>query len=157
LKWRIGDDDLGALGSRSFSHLSSDESTIDIYFKRKNRTIPITNSVERSLNMLRKDKHDLATETTYLFENPRTQKPHTTSTAANLFKKLVSALELDSKHTLHSLRHGYISKLVSKGGNIIMISKTVGHSSSEFTQKRYMHLRAKEDLTDTMNLISDDD
>ena len=157
LKWRIGDEDSGALRSRSFSHLSSNESTIDIYFKKRRRTIPVTDAVERSLTMHRQYKRDTNIDTTYLLENPRTQKPYTTSAAANLFKKLVSDLEIDAKHTLHSLRHGYISKLVSKGGNIIMISKTVGHSSSEFTQKRYMHLRAKEDLTDTMNLISDDD
>ncbi len=157
LKWKVDDEDKGALTSRSFSYLSADETTIDIYFKKRKRTIPVTDNLKRSLTMLHQHNQDNDIETKYLFENPRTYKPHTTSAAANLFKKLVIALELDEKHTLHSLRHGYISKLVINGGDIIRISKAVGHSSSEFTQKRYMHLRAKEDLTSTMNLISQED
>lgn len=49
----------------------------------------------------------------------------------------------------HLLRHGFISQLVNSDVNILYVSKIVGHSNSQITEKIYSHIK-EEKLKDVM-------
>jgi site-specific recombinase XerD len=55
------------------------------------------------------------------------------------FKHYVREAELSERFRFHSLRHTFASWLAQSGASIAIISKILGHSSTEVTQK-YAHL-----------------
>jgi integrase len=58
------------------------------------------------------------------------------------FKRIKAAAKLPKGfRVVHGLRHHYASMLVSKGVDLYVVSKLLGHSDPTLTAKRYAHLR----------------
>lgn len=53
---------------------------------------------------------------------------------------------------LHALRHTFTSNLISRGADVSIVSKILGHSSVKFTYDRYFHSSPGENF-DTVNLL----
>lgn len=51
--------------------------------------------------------------------------------------------------SLHSLRHGYASLLISNGLNVVFVSRQLGHANANITLEVYAHLFARADHADT--------
>jgi integrase len=49
------------------------------------------------------------------------------------------------KLTLHSLRHGFASLLISQGLNVVFVSRQLGHANPNITLGTYAHLYARAD------------
>jgi integrase len=150
LKWKRGKFDEGDDHSRSYSYISSDNTHIVIFFKRRKREISLKKPVRDSLNHIRTTQDNNGT--TYVFENPKNGKPHSITSFSKLFKKLVISLKLDDSHTPHSIRHGYGSFLLNNGGNTYQVSRILGHSQREITEMFYTH-SIHTDVSDTMDIL----
>lgn len=61
------------------------------------------------------------------------------------FRKAVSqsGVRGDGRLSLHSLRHGFASLLISEGVDIVFISRQLGHANPAVTLKVYAHLFAR--------------
>jgi integrase len=53
------------------------------------------------------------------------------------------------KLTLHSLRHGFASLLISQGLNVVFVSRQPGHANPNITLGVYAHLYARADHAET--------
>ncbi len=149
LKWKRGNQDVGDDHSRSYAYISDDGSHFVIYFKRRRREVTIKPPVLESIRILREIKKDNAI---YLFENPFSRDPYTTSTFGKLFKKLLTHLKLDTDHSPHSLRHGYGSYLLNNGATVYQVSRILGHSTKEITEMYYTHSKHT-DVSDAMDIL----
>jgi integrase len=69
-----------------------------------------------------------------------------------MFKSLMKEVGLNEAYTPHSIRHGFVSFLATKGETIFNISKIVGHSVAEVTEFIYSHHTPK-DLEKTIMKI----
>ena len=47
--------------------------------------------------------------------------------------------------SLHSLRHGYASLLISRGLNVVFVSRQLGHANPNITLEVYAHLFERAD------------
>ncbi len=151
LKWKQGKKDFGDDHSRSYVYLSKEPEEFVIYFKRGMRKLRIFQPVLNSLQLIPRTKKDGTTKT-FVFEREDSIKPHDTSTVGRLFKKLMKHLELDNEQSPHTLRHGYGSFLINNGGNVYEVSKILGHSSVEVTERIYAHSDS-EDLSQGMSIL----
>jgi site-specific recombinase XerD len=151
LKWKKGKKDIGKDHSRSYVYISKNPDELVIYFKRSMRKLKIFEPVKHSLKLLSQKKKD-GTVKTYLFERDDCKKPHDTSTVGRLFKKLLKKLELDDEQSPHSLRHGYGSFLLNNQVSIYEVSKILGHTSVEVTERIYAHSDS-EDLAHGMSVL----
>ena len=59
------------------------------------------------------------------------------------------------KLTLHSLRHGYASLLISSGLKVVFVSRKLGHANPNITLGTYAHLYARADHADTARAAID--
>ncbi len=64
----------------------------------------------------------------------------TKDTFQKKFKKLIRRLQLPEHYTFHSLRHYFITKLVTIGADINTVRELAGHSNLSTTQN-YLHVR----------------
>lgn len=64
-------------------------------------------------------------------------------------EKACEAAEVDHRG-LHALRHSFASNLYARGVEIKVISKLLGHASTQITYDRYVHL-FEGDLDDTLS------
>lgn len=71
------------------------------------------------------------------------------------FKAICDAAEikLAKGEALHLWRHTYAYNYLAKGGSLPKLSKLMGHSSTDVTEKHYGHMAAK-DLRDAMESVS---
>jgi integrase len=60
-----------------------------------------------------------------------------------------AGLQAPGKLTLHSLRHGFASLLISQGLNVVFVSRQLGHANPNITLQVYAHLYARADHADT--------
>jgi integrase len=51
--------------------------------------------------------------------------------------------------SLHSLRHGYASLLISQGLNVVFVSRQLGHANAGITLSVYAHLFERADHAET--------
>lgn len=149
LKWRRGKDDTGEGHSHSYSYISSDESDITIYFKRRLREMKIHMPVKRSLEFVRKQGKN---SDIYVFQNPSSAKPITVSAVGKLFKKLMKNLQLNEDYTPHAIRHGYASFLSKEGIILSQLAMILGHTSEQVTEQYYLHSRLS-DISAAMNVL----
>ena len=56
-----------------------------------------------------------------------------------------AGLTAPGRLSLHSLRHGYASMLISNGLNVVFVSRQLGHASPTITLDTYAHLWGKAD------------
>ena len=57
--------------------------------------------------------------------------------------------------TLHSLRHGFASLLISHGLNVVFVSRQLGHANPNITLRVYAHLYARADHAATARAALD--
>lgn len=109
---------------------------------RKERTV----FIEKNLyNRIIKEFKD----NTYLFGHG--DKPYNRISTTNRISTL-SKIELGKAASAHMLRHSFITEALKKGVTIEKVSRYVGHSSLDITEKQYNHNRFSfEDFKDVMS------
>jgi integrase len=100
---------------------------------KRQRTIPINTEMLEVFKYLCKDKLPEA----FVFINPRTGKPYAKSTYQEVWQSACEAVGLKIS-SYEGLRHSFASQRVSRGIDIYLISKVLGHSDIRTTQ-RYSH------------------
>ena len=89
------------------------------------------------LKSLRKEKRNLE----YVFCDKRGKQVKFMHLTERHFKKACERAEV-KRIRFHDLRTTFASNYVMNGGDIFTLSKILGHSSVEMTQKRYAHLHS---------------
>lgn len=107
------------------------------------RDVPISESLALELKEL------LNVEGEFLFGG---LEPLKKSTIDNRFKRAIKLSKV-KPIKLHDLRHSHASILISKGINIVAISRRLGHSNIGETMRTYTHLM-KEDEEKLVELIN---
>ena len=105
---------------------------------RKNRTLPLHAELRRILLQI-KDKNISGG---YVFCDPE-GKLLRSDTVSHQFKRALRKNKRPESLHFHSLRHSFASVLVQKGTPIYQVSKLLGHSSVQVTE-RYAHLYAED-------------
>ena len=90
----------------------------------------------------------------------RTLKPaaSTTATSANTSAPRTTRAGITTageRLTLHSLRHGFDSLLISQGLNVVFVSRQLGHANPNITLGTYARLYARADHTATARAALD--
>ena len=66
-----------------------------------------------------------------------------------------SGVTASGRLSLHSLRHGYASLLISNGLNVVFVSRQLGHANANITLEVYAHLFAQADHAHTARVALD--
>ena len=111
-----------------------------------NRVIPINRSAEEALLTLKKGN-----ETPYVITNSR-HNPVLPSNFERAFHSALRSAEIGGDYGIHALRHTFASMLFSKGVDVKIVSKLLGHSSVKITYDIYVHLFEK-DVSYVTNLL----
>ena len=99
-----------------------------------NRTIPLNQSAMEALLKL---KHGNSTE--YVISNSR-HKSVLPSNFERTFFLILKNAGIEKHCGVHALRHTFASMLFSKGVDVKIVSKLLGHSSVKITYDTYVHL-----------------
>ena len=99
-----------------------------------NRTIPINQSAMEALLKL---KHGNSTE--YVISNSR-HKSVLPSNFERTFFLILKNAGIEKHYGVHALRHTFASMLFSKGVDVKIVSRLLGHSSVKITYDTYVHL-----------------
>ena len=102
-----------------------------------NRTIPLNRSAEAALLELKKGNH-----TPHVIVNSR-QHTVLPSNFERSFQSILKRAEI-APYGIHALRHTFASMLFSKGVDVKIVSKLLGHSSVKITYDTYVHLFEKD-------------
>lgn len=102
-----------------------------------NRTIPLNRSAEAALLELKKGNH-----TPHVIVNSR-QHTVLPSNFERTFQGILKRAEM-APYGIHALRHTFASMLFSKGVDVKIVSKLLGHSSVKITYDTYVHLFEKD-------------
>ena len=102
-----------------------------------NRTIPLNRSAEVALLELKKGNH-----TPHVIVNSR-QHTILPSNFERSFQGILKRAEM-APYGIHALRHTFASMLFSKGVDVKIVSKLLGHSSVKITYDTYVHLFEKD-------------
>lgn len=99
-----------------------------------NRTVYVTQQLLDWLSELKENNSDM------IFENARGQIP-TSAAANNTLRALLKQVEINKpSFHFHSLRHTHVAYLLSKGIDIFVISKRLGHSDLSTTTDTHAYL-----------------
>jgi integrase len=66
-----------------------------------------------------------------------------------------SGITASGRLSLHSLRHGYASLLISNGLNVVFVSRQLGHANANITLEVYAHLFARADHAESARTALD--
>ena len=96
----------------------------------KDRLIPI------SENLLNKIKvyYKAYKPEVYLIEGQIIGKQYSATSLQNIFNKALLKSKINSKYTLHCLRHSYATHLLENGTDLRYIQELLGHKSSKTTE-----------------------
>jgi integrase len=75
----------------------------------------------------------------FVFLNPRTKRPYTKTVLHKIWKRACKEVGLEDITLYEGLRHSFASQRVSRGIDIYLISKVLGHTDIRTTQ-RYAHV-----------------
>lgn len=134
LRWHDVDLETGYITVRNM-----DSSGAEDGFRTKSgheRSVPVVGRAERVLERLKADYEGVGSA--YVFRGYRGDKLNATYMSKQ-FKNYVREAGLSDRFRFHSLRHTFASWMVQRGASIAVVSKVLGHSSTEVTQK-YAHL-----------------
>lgn len=68
-------------------------------------------------------------------------------------RQLLEKTDIQTKVTMHVLRHSFATRLLEKGANIKAVSEILGHKSIQITLDTYSHV-LKDFKNDTINLLN---
>ena len=111
---------------------------------RKNRTVYFSPKTEKLLRRWLQFK-DRYVETDYLFPVKSTGYHVEVSVFETNFKRYILRVGLSEKYTPHCLRNNFAKRCLMNGMDIYTLSRILGHSSAEVTEKAYLDL-TEEDL-----------
>lgn len=138
LKWKKTETFEKVSGFRkSYSILSRDFTQLELFSKGRERPVnikPIKWVFERITTGPQRSN-------IYVFGNPRTDRPYDYHTIRIRFDRMISDLNLSEMITPHSLRHGFVTRMVEITKNLVEPGEYVGHGSTYMTE-RYLHLLA---------------
>ena len=112
----------------------------DPTFKGKTGKLRVVPLSERACHILLSKIRHAPDNYVFTFEDRKFKGDH----VIRNFRKAVRCAGLPPKLNFHSLRHTHASWLVQAGVSIYRVSKVLGHSSVEVTQKHYASLEASE-------------
>ena len=110
-----------------------------------NRVIPMNKTAEFALNALKQNN-----TTQFVIVNER-QHRVLPSNFERTFHSILKKVNIE-KCGVHTLRHTFASMLFSKGIDVKVVSKLLGHSSVKITYDTYVHL-FKEDIQHITNVL----
>lgn len=118
------------------------------------RTLPIPKNLSNSLKMLYNEviKYSNFKKEWFVFNDTL---PLPTTTIQKRRDKLVE-LSGVKRIRIHDFRHSYASLLISKGANIVLLSKLLGHDDVSTTLNTYSHFY-ENDLSNLIFNIDNDD
>lgn len=99
-----------------------------------NRVIPMNHSAELALLELKKGN-----ATPYIITNGHGNRA-LPSNFERSFRAVLRSAGIDGNYGIHALRHTFASMLFSKGVDVKVVSKLLGHSSVKITYDTYVHL-----------------
>lgn len=137
-----------------FKNIRFDSNEIAIEFAKgnKSREIPMTNRLRESLERYMKiERPKPEKESPYVFVMPNGNQVR--PNYVNEYLRAVSNEQLDFPITTHILRHSFATELLNLGVSITIISRLLGHSSTETTEL-YLHI-TKEQNQETINLLNE--
>lgn len=102
-----------------------------------NRVVPINKSAEEALLALKQNNH-----TPYVIVNSRNNQI-LPSNFERSFQRILTSAGIHP-YGIHALRHTFASMLFSKGVDVKIVSKLLGHSSVKITYDTYVHLFEKD-------------
>ena len=110
-----------------------------------NRLIPINRTAEEALLALKENN-----STPYVIANSR-QKQVLPSNFERSFQRILTSAGI-APYGVHALRHTFASMLFSKGIDVKIVSKLLGHSSVKITYDTYVHL-FEEDINHVTDVL----
>jgi integrase len=103
--------------------------------------VPITEKLGRLLLEVKNGNPE------YFFASGNTLPEDAPSYFQKLYRKVFNKAGVE--HTSHDLRHTYAATFLEAGGDIRLLSKALGHSSINVTEKYYAHFtRKQQDMLD---------
>ncbi len=102
---------------------------------KRERSVPMNRAVKESLLKLYSNKKCLK----FVFTTPNNKPLSYEHFTYRVFNKTVKKINM-RKIRFHDLRTTFASNFCMQGGNVFTLSKILGHSSVEITQKRYAFL-----------------
>lgn len=102
------------------------------YTRRAKTLILISDAVALLASMRALD----STSNGFVFVNNR-GLPWNRNSLAHALKRMKSRGDIDTHHTLHSIRHGFATHAIAAGAPVKLISEALGHANSTFTELRY--------------------
>jgi site-specific recombinase XerD len=99
--------------------------------------VPINKSAEEALLALKQNNH-----TPYVIVNSRNNQI-LPSNFERSFQRILTSAGIQP-YGIHALRHTFASMLFSKGVDVKIVSKLLGHSSVKITYDTYVHLFEKD-------------
>ncbi len=128
---------------------------------RKKIITPKSKNSIRDVTMLGRAKSAFEEQTQltgsseYVFLNPNTDEPWTTSDVVNNnIERFLDSLNIKFRPA-HQMRHTYASLLLSNGENPLWVSKQMGHRDSELVYKKYGHWLPKSGVKNGYMLVGD--
>jgi integrase/recombinase XerD len=79
----------------------------------------------------------------WLFPGANPEKPITTRSIQNVFKRACKKADVNANATVHWLRHSFATHLLESGVDLRYIQELLGHKSSKTTEI-YTHVSSKE-------------
>lgn len=110
------------------------------------RDIPLTNEAYRVLKIQKERCGFFCFEST----NGKILEKRNIIKALN---KIVEKAEIETKVTMHVLRHSFATRLLEKGANIKVVSELLGHKSIQITLDTYSHVLPNF-KSETINLLN---
>lgn len=111
---------------------------------KKNRVVPLN---DVAFNIIKNIKRT----SEFLFVD-KINIPITNEQLSQVFKDAVKDADVNQEYHVHNLRSGFASNLANKNIPIQIVSKLLGHSSVQVTERFYTHIRL-DSLIDAVNTI----
>ncbi len=116
----------------------------------KERTIPLNESVVKSLEQYLKSRPEIGSQSLYL---SRKGNMMCSGSVYHLIKRYISKSGVSrEKVGVHSLRHTFGASLLNNGINLVVIQELLGHTKLE-TTRRYLHING-DDMRKAVEQIS---
>jgi len=107
---------------------------------RKDRAVFFSQNMSKLLQRWLKYK-DAMVETNLLFSAQRTNGMLSTGNFEKNFRGYLKKANINKKITPHGLRNNFSRRFLLSGGNLLILSKILGHSSVKVTEAAYLDLQ----------------
>ena len=103
-----------------------------------NRDIPLNQKALKAIEQIKETNKLYNINSKFIFAT-QDNKPCTIGRLQKSFINLLKLAEIDENYGIHSLRHGFATKLIDNKQDIKDISELMGHTDIYFTLNTYVH------------------